>query len=87
LSGITTAPIQKPALPLTFILSGTPPSIEHAFAQVSNSRKTFQRLLEKVRTFDESRAGRLIAERDCQALDQMVLDHLRGLTVLLERPK
>jgi len=51
-------------------------SIEHAFAHVTNSRKTFQRLLEKVRTFDESQAGRLIAERDYQALDQMVLDHL-----------
>ena len=53
-------------------------SIDDAFAHIPNSRKTFQRLLEKVRSFDEARAGQLIAARDYQALDQMVIDHLLG---------
>jgi xylose isomerase len=53
-------------------------SIDQAFAHVSNSRKTFHRLLEKVRSFDEGQASKLIAARDYQALDQMVLDHLLG---------
>jgi xylose isomerase len=53
-------------------------SIEQGFTHMSNSRKTFQRLLEKVRSFDEGQASRLIAARDYQALDQMVLDHLMG---------
>jgi xylose isomerase len=53
-------------------------SIEQGFAHMVNSRKTFQRLLEKVRSFDEGRASKLIAARDYQALDQLVLDHLLG---------
>jgi xylose isomerase len=53
-------------------------SIDQGFDHMVNSRKTFQRLLEKVRSFDESRASQLIATRDYQALDQMVLDHLLG---------
>jgi xylose isomerase len=55
-----------------------PTSIEHGFAHITNSRKTFQRLLEKVRSFDEKKASQLIAECDYQALDQLVLDHLMG---------
>jgi xylose isomerase len=51
-------------------------SDDHAFAHVSNSRKTFERLLEKVRSFDEARARELVASRNYQELDQMVLDHL-----------
>ncbi len=49
---------------------------EHSFDHVINSRKTFLRLVDKVRSFDEARASQLIAARDYQALDQMVLDHL-----------
>jgi hypothetical protein len=43
-----------------------------------NSRRTFVRLLEKVRSFDERAAQRLIADRNYQALDQMVIEHLLG---------
>jgi xylose isomerase len=51
-------------------------SSDHAFAHASNSLKTFRRLLEKVRSFDEKQAAQMIAARDYQALDQLVLDHL-----------
>lgn len=53
-------------------------TIEHALDHAINSRKTFLRLLEKVRSFDEAVASVLIAKRDYQALDQMILDHLLG---------
>src|SRR6185295_20387834 len=52
--------------------------VEQTLAHLDNSRRTFLRLLEKVRSFDEKRAQGLIAERDYQALDQMVLEHLMG---------
>ncbi len=45
---------------------------------LSNSRRTFLRLVEKARTFDDAKATQLIAERNYQALDQLVLDHLLG---------
>ncbi len=47
-------------------------------AHLANSRETFQRLLEKVRSFDEAHAAQLVAERNYQELDQMVLRHLLG---------
>jgi xylose isomerase len=52
--------------------------IEHWLAHLDNSRRTFLRLVEKARTFDDASAGRLIADRDYQALDQMVIEHLLG---------
>ncbi|MBI4024437.1 MAG: TIM barrel protein [Verrucomicrobia bacterium] len=52
--------------------------IEHAVDHLANSRKTFLRLVEKARTFDEGKAGELIADRNYQALDQMVIEHLLG---------
>jgi xylose isomerase len=52
--------------------------VEHWLAHLSNSRRTFLRLVEKVESFDESRARELIAARDYQALDQMVIEHLLG---------
>ncbi|MCL5097824.1 MAG: TIM barrel protein [Candidatus Omnitrophica bacterium] len=52
--------------------------IEHAVDHLAHSRKTFLRLLEKARTFDEATAQKLIAERDYQALDQMAIEHLLG---------
>jgi xylose isomerase len=51
---------------------------EHWLAHLDNSRRTFLKLVEKVRTFDEARAQQLIADRDYQALDQMVIEHLLG---------
>lgn len=53
-------------------------TIEHALDHAINSKKTFLRLLEKVRSFDEVAAAALVAKRDYQALDQMVIDHLMG---------
>ncbi len=52
--------------------------VEHWLAHLENSRRTFQRLLEKSRSFDEKKAQALIAERNYAALDQMVLEHLMG---------
>jgi xylose isomerase len=52
--------------------------VEHWMAHLDNSRRTFLRLLEKARSFDETTAKKLIADRDYQALDQMVIEHLLG---------
>ncbi len=51
---------------------------EHWLAHLRNSHRTFVRLVEKVRTFDQKAADQLIAARDYQQLDQMVLEHLLG---------
>ncbi|MDX1950566.1 MAG: TIM barrel protein [Verrucomicrobiota bacterium] len=52
--------------------------IEHTLAHLDNSRRTFLRLLEKVQTFDEAQAKQMIAQRDYQALDQLIIEHLLG---------
>jgi xylose isomerase len=52
---------------------------EHWLAHLDNSRRTFLKLVEKVRAFDEAKAQKLIAGRDYQALDQMVIEHLLGV--------
>ncbi|MBI5802602.1 MAG: TIM barrel protein [Verrucomicrobia bacterium] len=51
---------------------------EHWLDHLTNSRRTFLRLLEKVRSFDEKAAQALVADRNYQALDQMVIEHLLG---------
>jgi xylose isomerase len=51
---------------------------EHTLAHLDNSRRTFLKLVEKARTFDEAAAKSLIANRDYQALDQLVIEHLLG---------
>jgi xylose isomerase len=51
---------------------------EHFLAHLENSRRTFLKLLAKVRSFNEKRAKEFIAERDYQGLDQMVIEHLLG---------
>jgi xylose isomerase len=51
---------------------------EHFLAHLENSRRTFLKLLGKARSFDEARATQLIAVRDYQGLDQMVIEHLLG---------
>ena len=48
----------------------------HWLKHLDNSRRTFLRLVEKARTFDEQKAQSLIADRNYQDLDQMVLEHL-----------
>jgi len=52
--------------------------VEHWVDHLDNSRRTFLRLVEKVQTFDETRANEFIADRNYQALDQMVIEHLLG---------
>lgn len=49
---------------------------DHWLAHLSNSRRTFLRLVEKARAFGQAAAQQLIAKRDYQALDQMVIEHL-----------
>ena len=51
---------------------------EHTLAHLDNSRRTFLRLIEKARSFNEAQAKAFIADRDYQALDQMVIEHLLG---------
>ena len=51
---------------------------KHWLDHLTNSRRTFLRLLEKVRSFDEKAAQALVADRNYQALDQMVIEHLLG---------
>jgi xylose isomerase len=52
--------------------------VEHWLAHLDNSRRTFLKLVEKSRTFDETRTRQMIAEQDYQALDQYVIEHLLG---------
>lgn len=51
-------------------------SPEHWLDHLENSRRTFLRLLEKVRSFDETKVRELVGARNYQALDQMVIEHL-----------
>jgi xylose isomerase len=53
-------------------------TMDHALDHLTNSRRTFERLVEKARSFEQAAADRLIADRDYQALDQMVIEHLLG---------
>jgi xylose isomerase len=55
-----------------------PAKVEHWVAHLDNSRRTFLRLVEKARSFDEKRAQKLIADRNYAALDQLVIEHLMG---------
>jgi xylose isomerase len=52
--------------------------VEHTLDHLVNSRRTFLRLVEKARAFDESTAQKLVADRNYQALDQLVIEHLLG---------
>jgi len=52
--------------------------VEHWLAHLDNSRRTFLKLVAKARAFDERKAQRLIAERNYQQLDQVVIEHLLG---------
>jgi len=53
-------------------------AVEHWLGHLENSRRTFLKLVGKARSFDEKRAQWLIAQRNYQALDQMVIEHLLG---------
>ncbi|MGO8699862.1 MAG: TIM barrel protein [Limisphaerales bacterium] len=51
---------------------------EHWLSHLDNSRRTFLRLVEKSRSFDEKKAQALVADLDYQGLDQLVIEHLLG---------
>jgi xylose isomerase len=51
---------------------------EQSFAHLKHSRETFLLLVEKARTLDEQRVAELIARRDYEELDQLILAHLLG---------
>ena len=55
-----------------------PTKPEHWLAHLDNSRRTFLRLVEKARSFDQAAAQALIADRNYQGLDQLVIEHLLG---------
>jgi xylose isomerase len=50
----------------------------HWLSHLENSRRTFLRLVGKARSFNEKKAQSLIADRNYQDLDQMVIEHLLG---------
>jgi len=52
---------------------------EHWMRHLVNSRRTFLRLVQKARSFDEAEAKLLIADRNYQDLDQLVIEHLMGV--------
>jgi xylose isomerase len=52
--------------------------VEHWLAHLDNSRRTFLKLVQKARTYNESKTRQMIADRDYQALDQYVIEHLLG---------
>ena len=51
---------------------------EHWSAHLSNSRRTFDLLVEKARSLDEKKVQACVSRRDYQALDQLVIEHLLG---------
>src|ERR1700722_15482407 len=52
--------------------------VEHWLAHLEKNRRTFLKLVQKTRTHNESKARQMIADRDYQALDQYVIEHLLG---------
>ncbi len=52
---------------------------EHWMNHLVHSRRTFLLLVEKVRAFPEAQAKKLIAQRNYQDLDQLVIEHLLGV--------
>ena len=55
-----------------------PTKVEHWTAHLDNSRRTFERLVAKARSYPEAEAQKLIADRNYAALDQLVIEHLLG---------
>jgi xylose isomerase len=52
---------------------------EDSFAHLANSKETFLLLLEKSRSLDETKVKGLIADRNYEELDRVVLRHLLGV--------
>jgi xylose isomerase len=52
---------------------------EHWLQHLENSKRTFQALVKKARSFPEKAAAKLVAARNYQDLDQLVIEHLLGV--------
>ena len=52
--------------------------IEVSTKHLSNSRTIFLRLLDLVRSLDEAKVDKLIADRDYEELDLLIMNHLLG---------
>jgi xylose isomerase len=52
---------------------------EHATRHLENSKRIFLHLVEKVRTFDQDIEKQAVANRDYEALELAVLEHLMGV--------
>jgi xylose isomerase len=52
---------------------------EHATRHLSNSRKMFLHLVDKVRTFDWNIEKQAVANRDYEELEIAILEHLMGV--------
>jgi xylose isomerase len=54
-------------------------SEKHWLGHLANSRRTFDHLVAKARSYPEKTAAKLVAERNYQDLDQLVIEHLLGV--------
>jgi xylose isomerase len=52
---------------------------DQATAHLSNSRRFFELLVQKVRTFDTAAEAQFIKERNYEGLERLVLEHLMGV--------
>ncbi len=52
---------------------------EHQARHLDNSRRIFLHLVDKVRTWDEAREQQYIADRDYEALELALMEHLMGV--------
>lgn len=52
---------------------------ELAHKHLANSRRTFLALVEKARSFPQDQADQCVKNRDYEALEQLVIDHLMGV--------
>ena len=53
--------------------------LERSTAHLSNSKRFFELMVEKVRTFDRKAEAQLIKERDYEGLERLVIEHLLGV--------
>jgi len=51
---------------------------ENRLAHLANSKRIFEIMVEKVRTFDRRAEAEMIADRDYEALERLVIEHLLG---------
>jgi len=54
-------------------------TLEKSTQHLANSKRFFELLVEKVRTFDRKAEAQLIKDRDYEGLERLVLEHLMGV--------